>query len=695
MQAVVENLAPHPRDRWARCGFPKRAVDAAQLGEEATFTAIDGRTFRAVRGRTIRDQSTMYRVLTQLRASERLEGVLSAPPPSEIHPTFALHPWVADDPAELIPSVIVRKDGVDYASGPPKVLEMVDSSPAHQRFYLRSQVDELGMVFEWWAEFCHLDPVVECWGKLTWSNRADPNDAIRVDGVALKAGELYVDSFAKAKGMAQPFAAGRDWITVVSGPRSFADATGIDFAGQMLAFVTNPSTLPIDLDLEVDTGWISWSIRSLVAALSGRPVVGSGVDLWDGNFLAAKNLPRVIETPPLVIPEFKWDWGRFEQTLERAGDFYDERRFGIGRQPSAAGDKEDFGATKGTYVVVGREPKALHMLAYSAYADVYRPGAGFFEPDAAGTLVPLDPDAHPDWQTWSDYTHYHPGVSPDRLGKTASGFGFPNLDATGYAGYDDQHRSQNTLCAVLALWDDPLAESIIQMRSIPDQKMLRGRVGATRAVGRLSGAWSQYVLLLDDGTARRRFLDRIDEKLQVVHDKSLLNAPGPVKVIAKGGPDPRKQVYYPPSHARVGELAEWWSVWEHGLYAVGTYNLWKATARPLAFAGLRQVCTTVVDFALFQERGAWFLADDVVWLDGGWPLAVSLVRSDSRQMVVSPGIGGTTGWAFCAVLIATEVLRQDELRDKAKAAVRYFTGGREASDRRVAEWWACVATVAP
>lgn len=689
MQGVIHNLAAQPRDRWTRCAFPKRAVERAQLGEEAIFTTTNGRTFRAVRGRTIRDHSTIYRVFAQLEGNERVEGVLSVPLPPGVHHNFVPHPWVVDDPGELIPSVVVRKDGVDYASGPASALVMVDNSPAHQRWFMRSEIVELGMVFEWWAELTHLDPVVECWGKLTWSDRSDPNEAIRVDGVALKTGELYVDSFAKAKGMQQPFAAGRDWFTVCSGPRSFADTTGLDFAGQMLAFVTDPSTLPEDLDLETDTGWISWSIRSLMAAFTGWPVVGSGVEHWDGNLLAAKNEPRFINTQTMLA-ELDSEWNRFADKMEQGGDYYDRRRFGVGQHPGATGDQEDFGAVKGTYVVVGREPKALHMLAYSVYADCYRPGAGFYEGGQ-----PLDPDAHPDWWVWSDYTHYHPGVSRDRLGKTASSFGFPNLGATGFNGYDDQHRSQNNLCAVLALWDDPLAESLIKMRSIPEQKMMRGRVGATRAVGRLSGAWSQYVLLLDDGVERDRFINRINEKLATVLANSDLNAPGPVKVIAHGGPDPRKQVYYPPGHAQAGELAQFWSVWEHGLYSVGTYNLWKATGHQHALDALKQVCATVVEFALFSEMGSWFLVDDMVWLAGGAALDPSLMTTTSRQLVVDPGIGGVTSWGFCTLLIATEVLDPGPLLDKAKTAVRHFTGGREADDRRTAEWWACVATVAP
>jgi hypothetical protein len=698
LQAVLENLAPLPRDQWVRCAFPKHAVEAGEFGEFAEFQTTNGRNLVAVKGRTIRDHSVIYRILGKFDGSERLEGQLVNPPPPHDAFTFAPHPWCADDVGELIPSVLVRKDGVDYETGPATTLKLVDASPAHQRFFLRKQIAELGMVFEWIAEIRHLDPVIECWGKLVWSDRNDPQEAMRVDGIMLKSGELFVDYFQKAKGMGAAFAAGRDWFIPVSGPRNFADTTGIDFSGQMLCFVSNPDTVPVDLDLETDNGWIAWSIRSLYAAGSGWPSVGCGVGQWDGHLLATKNEPRFRDLAELRN-DFARDWGRFVDKLEAGGDFYDARQFGCSKRPGNTGDQEDFAAVKGTYALVAQEPKALHMLAYAVYADVYRPGAGFYEPDANGVLVPVDAAAHPQWWIWSDYTHYHPSVSRDRMGKTASSFGWPNIFATTFHGYDDQHRSQNNLLAVLGLFDDPLAENLVQMRSVPEQKMLLNRVGAPRAVGRLSGAWAHYVTLLDDGPERDRFMARVDEKLTVVGASSSLTVPGPVKIIAYGGPDLRRAVYYPPGHPEAGELAASWVPWEHGLYAVGTYNLYKATGDARALEQLKTVCATVVDWGLFQQAGEWFLCDTLVWLADGAGLDRQFIAYDPANpkpaVQVDPGITGVTSWGFCAVLIATEVLDPGPLLDKAKAAVRHFTGGRETTSRRTAEWWACVRSVNP
>jgi hypothetical protein len=686
VQAIIENLAPLPRDQWTRCAVPKAEADQAalgDLGQFAQFRAVDGRVFPAVRGRTVREHSTVFRVLASMNGSETLLGEIE---PTTIAPwTFTPHPWVSDDVAELVPEVLIARGGKVIRGGTSKVT-LVDQSPAHQRWHVK-RVLERGFVLEWWAEVRHLDPVVECWGKLVWSDRSDPNEATRVEGIALRTGELFYDYFAKRKGMGQPIAAGSDWWVPVSGARNFVDGAGIDFFGQMLCHVSDPSTIPESLDLELDNGWIAWSIRSLVAAGTSRPVVASGIKAWRDGFLANDYLPRIDAAR--LDAEFQQEWSRFEASLGQAGDFYDDRPHGIGQKPGWTGDKEGFGATKGTYVVVGERPRALHMLAYSVVADLYRPGTSLY--DEAGE--PLDPTTQTDWWTWSGYTHYHPGVSPNRLGKTASSFGWPNLGATGWDAYDDQHRGQLNLCAVLALWDDPLAESIVRTQSIPDAAMLLGRVGATRAVGRLCTAWSNFVGLLEDGLERQRFETRIAEKLQNVTDRSSLNVPGPVKVIHWIGPDNRKQVYDPTT----GALAPSWSCWEAGLAAVGLAMLLRETDDPVvrrqAGDALRTLCTTVVDWGLFQEGGQYYLCNDVAWVQGGQALPATSYALGSKQLVVSPGIGGTTGWAFCAVLIATEVLPDGPTRDKARAAVRHFTGNREATSRRTAEWWACVSAM--
>lgn len=684
MLGVIHNLASLPRDKCTRASFSKKVVDGLGINEEASFRCTDGRRFRAVKGRTI-DNAVSFRVFTVMNGNERLEGVLEA---TEIAGApFAIHPWVADEPAELVPSIVVRRDGKDYESGKLEVLRVVDHSKAHIRYHLRSQIEPLGFVFEWWCDINSLDPVLDCWGKLTWSTRLDPNESVRIDGIFLKTGELYIDHFAKAKGIGQPFPAGDDWIMPVSGPRNFADGTAIDFSGQMMAFISDPGMLPTDLDLEQDTGWISQSIRSLQAAMTGWPVVGAGYDGWSGSLLAAKNTPRVRDGQ-IIADDLQREWGHFTSKMENGGDFYDTRRFGVGRNPGGTGDKEDFAAVKGSYIVSARcEPKALHMMAYSAYAEMYRPGAALFE-----NGEPLDPMNHPDWWVWSNYTHYHPGVSRDRLGKTASSFGFPHLNATTYDGHDDQHISMNSFCYYLLMTDDPLAESVVRMRSITTQKMLNNRVGATRAVGRLFGAWSQYVLLLDQGLERDRYMDRISEKLRTVTRDSDIKSQGPIKIIAHGSPDLRKQVFYPPGHPEAGQLAKFWSVWEHGLFAVGCYNLWKAIDDPRAWNLLHTICYTVVTEALFQQNGDWYLPDDMVWLDDGVALDPSLMTLNSKQLVVTPGIGGTTGWAFCTLLIATEILT-GEAANRAREAVKFFTGGMEANSRRQAEWWACVASV--
>lgn len=684
MQTVLHNLAATSRDRWTRCSYSRD--EAFDYPDECSFHAENGAIFRAVKGRRIgRDYAQAFRIFAELSAGEKLKGrLVDEPYPSldieDNPPAFVPHPWVADDLEELIPKIVVEVAGVRYETGYAGIRK-IDESAAHQRYHVRSTIPELGFVFDWWADVCHLDPVIECWGRLVWSTRTTSSVDLRVDAIALKTGELYIDTFGKMHGCGEPFSKDRNWYLPVSGPRNFVDGSGLPFYGQMLAYISDFSNVPVEVDAEVDNRWIARSLRSLDAARKGLPVVGTSIE-WDGLYLAAQNVPRYEHDEDLEN-EKERAWADFMEKRGKFGDYYEDRTYGSEESPSQTGDQDDFGATKGTFVVSANEPKMLLPYQWSAYADCVRAGAALFEGGK-----PLDPAAHPDWRTWSGITHWHPGVSPDRLGKD-----FGNWGATGWHNYDDQHRSQNTLAAVIALHDDPLGEAIMLGFSIPDANMLDNRVGATRAVGRLFGAWAQFLLLSDPkDVGLERWHNRVAEKLRTLHAHSRLSVQGDVKVIGTGHPDLRKQVYYPAGHPRAGELAHWWSNWEHGLFACGAYKLWKVTQDEGVRGILETVVRTCVNYGMFQIDGTWYVADDLTYLDDGEPLHPSAYHLGSDQLVVSPGLGGTTFWAFQAVLIAAEMLR-DQTGDVARECVRQHLGGREASTRRAAEWLASVTSV--
>ena len=675
MRVVIENLSDMPRTNWVRCAFPVAKVESHS--HECRVIADDGRHFRAVRGEQIGSHSQIYRIEAVLNGSEKVGGDLV----DGVFDTmaFSAHPWALDDPADLLMSAEIQVDGeILSTSSQSPIITLQNKSLAHQLFHFISATEEHGFRFEWWLEILHKDPVARCWGRLTWGDGSDPNEHIRIQGVALSCGEFYVDDFARQKGMSGPVFADGKWRISASGPRWMVDGSGLDFQGQLLMMAAREAPDATAWhELEDGPGWGAESIRSLNAAWRGKPVVAL-CEEWNGRWLAAQNEPRCSWAE--LDAEFRLEWAAHQAKEIAGGDFYDPRPLGVGQNPPGAGGKEDFGATKGSYAISLGEPRALQMLDYSATQDVYRAGTtlsrgGILDPEVIGG----------EWLTWTGYTHYHPGVSPERLGKTANAFGFPNLDITGWVGMDDQHRSQNGLAAAYALSGSPLLRSILEGFTITDTAMVPNRVGAARAIGRLLGAWAQYALLLDDGIARRRIMMAAGQKLDLALAAPEMTVTGPVRVIAHGEPDPRKLVY-----DYDGKPARWWSVWEHGLAAVGLSNFYKATDDERALQLLSTICRTVIERALFVHEGTWYLPDDIYWREDGQALENASWTPESEQLVVSPGIGGTTGWAFCAVLIGAEIL-SGPTADRAKEAIEQIVPGElVASDRITAEWWACV-----
>jgi hypothetical protein len=156
---------------------------------------------------------------------------------------------------------------------------------------------------------------------------------------------------------------------------------------------------------------------------------------------------------------------------------------------------------------------------------------------------------------------------------------------------------------------------------------------------------------------------------------------GPMYALYVGSPDGRKQVY------RDGQLASWVSLWEHGLAAVGLYAAHQRDAGNAdLYQLLRRVCMTLRDFGWFRENGQWYTVHDSAWNNG---LAPSL-STTSREVTYLPHAGDVGSWTFTGILVAREVLGTSP---ELNAYINSVTGGKEADNRRQAEWWAAVRGV--
>ena len=676
-RATVYNESSLERTHWGAIPFPRHQVDT--FDDECTFLCDDGRRFRAVAGRRQGMNGRVFRIAADLNGHEMVDGELI----NERYKgagDFYAHPWVSDDIAGLVPAAGAMHENQAAWTENMKVLKMTDSSAAHQRWFIRRSLPQFGLIFEAWADILSGTPVIDWFGKIVWSDRNDERYDRIFQFIGLKAGE-YIDlDFAQRFGIAEPARTPqKEWMHVLASNIGFTDGSAIPLSGRMLSFIGPNVEDQVDADVDPEDmgNPIARSLRALYAGAEGGVLgVAHG---WDGHWLANKNVPRLSQSALRELGQRDLD--RFHDHIQQIGDIYSPRPLGTSTQPGATGDQEDFAATKGTYCVSGHDPRHIRALQFSAYADCFR-GFMHYEDEK-----PLDLSRHPDWVTWSGTTHWHTGVSPDRLGKQSDGWR-PRA-ATGWSGYDDQHRSQNTLAALMGLTDDPLAYDIMRHHLTVDLAAVRVRhpqngAGSGRAQGRVAGAFA-HLLTLADGDDRAK----LDTLLQVRMTASatnplITNANAAVRILAVNGADGRKDV-----RDAQGNLIPTWSVWEHGLSAVGMYNAWKAKGDPQILSTLQTFLRTVVNEALFQEAGAWYLCDDMGWY-GGNP-APNPPSLSSPHHIVDPGLTGTTGWAFFAILIAAEVLDPQSAEvAKAKQAIEWFTNSAQPDDRRIAEWWCCV-----
>lgn len=683
LRARLANLSSHSRTHWTDpVAFPADLASGFPI--ECTFVTDDGRRFRAVRHGKRGIHSIYYRIRATMYGREILTGELSMQG-REVEP-FRFHRWTADDLQALVPSPFVRLNGIDYTDQQQLELKLVGSSPAHQRWHFRSRAAN-GFHLLWWADLLHDDPVIPCWGKFVWSDRLDPNYTKWVDIVGIETGEAFVPDFLVRDGGWGPQKRDKWGVTLAPGRTGFYDGAGLPISGRMLSFIGPNITaaMPASTNLGDMSDPNAADVQNLMAGAYG-PILGVSLDWHRSRWLGAVSVPRLQRGPDWAEAEATWQ--RFQGLMAQPANPWADRMWGMSRTPGQTGDQEDFGTTKGTLAVVHGDPRWIQAQRYMSRVEVMR-GCHHFEVDGR----PLDLAMHPDWVTWSGQTHYHHGVSRDRLGKVDNGWPEPN--PMNWFQYDNQHRSQNGNAAHLALTDDPDMANTISHQLTTDMAMTCfkfSNMDAARAEGRTTGAWGHFSTLFNpEDPELTRLLQLMSKRFIVAEQNPFYNAQGPVKVIGVNGPDGRKPVF-----GANGELLPTWSCWEHGLAVVG-YNVALKSGmlpdRATAERVFLTICRTLVGYAIFKDaEGLWhFIADQWYQNDG---VANELVATNNK-LIQEVGAGGVNTWLLAAIIIAAEALpRTDPLSAKARECVAWATRREEALDIRTAEWWAGVRSIA-
>ena len=640
VKATIQNLSTFDREHWVTVTFPTSKVQ--DFPTECKFITTKGDEWRAVKGKQS-GKKTVFRVQANIQGNETVEGNLQ-PSMEDVAISFKPHKWVIDDPVALMPELYGMESEI---VSPPTV---VDQSPAHMRWHMKFRIPSKGLIFEWWADMLHNDPVMPCKGKIVWSDRKDSraNKTFDVGELKLAIGEYFVMDFQARKGIQPPLQVDSSrWVSVLNDRLiTLNDGAGIPFSLNILAY-TNKEPAEEHDELESELVWQAKSIKNMQAALVGD-IVGACSE-WQGDWCAAENVPQEYTASHY---EANADVAQFNEMMSVNFGHFEPINIGIGKTPGQTGKQEDFGATKGTHVVLDKQVAYIPALQFASYYELFR-GINHYEESGEKLMS----ESHPQWVTWSGRTHWHPGVSPDRLGK--EGGDVP--PGTGWWGYDDQHRSQNNFAAYAMLSDDPLTEDQMAHQLETDKACYRIKfpgygAGAARAQGRQIGCWAQF-MALTDGLQHQSWKELIDKRVHQAATQHTILVNAPMKVLSVIPPDGRKRIY------KDGQLTSTVSMWEHGLALVGLYKAYKNNPTAEMRFLLTALSETMLQFAWFVERGRRYVVGDIMWNDGqpvelklsnGWDETGNNPRT--QQFLYSENGRGINMWTMAGLRVAREFL---------------------------------------
>jgi len=684
---VLENLASVPCKQWVDVALP--ATDAASLPRLCRF---DPHGWIAYKGRAVGQHSVMFHVLGDFGAQQRVTGQLTPVSNSAASlPGWGMTGWVADGTVDVIPRpVVLDANGVEHRLMDAS-FEIVESeSPARRVFRLSGRLGTSPLVFEAFLYVYVGQDTVELECSFACSH---PRMAhlMSYGFVALwfESGEhLHLD-YRDRLGLPDPFVQntapthpsfGR-WVQLLSGPRMIGRGEGLHVQGA-IACMPLPSTPQHGLWYGTHGLTMQWTAADRVSGLQARldkPVVGVWQH-WEDKWLAFGMVPEV----PIPhqhdggVSDSNASWAAFLQLLQQPADMFVQRPRGLLRSASSTGAQEDFGACKGAYAVTVGDPRWIFDAGYSVAEAMMR---GFHYREVDGS--PMLAVNHPQLQCFNQLVNCR--TTGDMLGYPCPlPFTWPS---TGWATWDDQHRSQNNFNAMLALTGR--FALVAQLRDLAevDKAMVPNWMDSPRAEGRLTMAWANMLLLLEDPADRQALLQTMLQRIQTV----LNNWPGaqfvgnpqkPIRVLEVGS-DPT--FLEPGTQDRVDAVI----TWEHSIAAMGFYAAWRVTGDSRYHDMAKDVSRLVVDHCCFQENGQWIAATAIRYLDGaqeGDALPASSYYTGSPDVHVSLNFWP---WVLPAVLVCRELHAGNNPARVARCdAILLDVAPNGPSDWLTAEWWA-------
>ncbi len=328
------------------------------------------------------------------------------------------------------------------------------------------------------------------------------------------------------------------------------------------------------------------------------------------------------------------------------GDAFAPFVHSLARMAGQTGDQTDFGTVKLSLVAHSGLPSLLHEVELSVLQEGCRP-VHFFEADG----TPVDPAAHPDWIVWSGRTHWHGGVSKDRLGKPVPE---PRYETHGWTGKDREHWSNNHLAAYALLTGAHWARRELQNEArlylagqTLDPRHSTSNAGAPRGGGRtaLAAAWTLLV------TGDEALGKRMDARMDQVYWRQWAGrdlAPDRVRPMAAAGPDARL----------LQGKHEYWTPWQDALAAVGFAAHHRTTGNANARTLAEALAQNVVRHGWFVSERHHDIATAIRWT-GGTPLTEAQWQEQEPTTVVLATGTAFAEWAAGAVEIARVAAERD------------------------------------
>ena len=335
------------------------------------------------------------------------------------------------------------------------------------------------------------------------------------------------------------------------------------------------------------------------------------------------------------------NYHRFFNFMNSSGGPWDVYILGLAKTAGQTGAQRDFGCLEGGEVLHTAAAELLDAYLFMATEDSKRPGH-YYEADA----TPVRHTNHPQWVTWDGRTHWHWGVSPDRLGKNAPQMGHVHH---GWFGKDWQHHSSNllTLAALLTgsymLQDEVDTEMELYLAGMTLPSAYPGwstsGLRAPRGFGRSTHAVCNHYLLTARQDVKQHMLNRFHEVCNVQWDGANI---APV----------RNWAHVLDNRVLNGEV-EGWVPWNEVLGFVGIVALYNVTQDPVVRDVMVAWGNTIVKYGWRETRSGSVLVNaegggGVKWNPDGSPLTPAQYWDPA---LFEPAGGGLQLWHTPAVKV--------------------------------------------